>query len=130
MVEPFNAALNYMNIALTVEESECATVLGREIASVVDTSYCAFYEKKVSELKMKEQLKELNKDNRYASSSNGGVPYSYGLGQCTYVAYRCSLCSCVETLPPSCIRGLECACVLSTDQCAADGKAVAFFCAI
>jgi hypothetical protein len=85
MVEPFNSALNYMNTALTVEESECAAVLGGEIASVIDTSYCAFYEKKVNELKMKERLKELNKDDRYAPS-NGAVSYSYGLGECTYIA--------------------------------------------
>lgn len=89
MVEPFNAALNYMNTALTVEESECAAVLGGEIASVPDTSYCAFYEKKVNELKMKERLKELNKDDRYASSSNGGVSHSYGLGECTYISQLC-----------------------------------------
>jgi hypothetical protein len=89
MVEPFNAALNHMNTALTVEESECAAVLGGEIAKVPDTSYCAFYEKKVNELKMKERLKELNKDARYTPSSNGGASYSYGLGECTYIALLC-----------------------------------------
>jgi hypothetical protein len=85
IVEPFNAALNYMNTALTVEESECAAVLGGEIASVLDTSYCAFYESKVNKLKMKERLKELNKDDRYASS-NGGVSYSYSVGEGTNIA--------------------------------------------
>ena len=79
IMEYFNTALNLMNIVLMSEdEVECRELLQKESLSLPDTSYHMFLEKKLNEIKMKERLDELNKNERYSKNTTAGAPYTLG----------------------------------------------------
>lgn len=69
MDEPFNAALNLMNVALMSEEDECAAALKAVGVGIKELSYSDYVEAKLSEVKKRQRLDVLNKDDRYARES-------------------------------------------------------------
>ena len=81
IMEPFNKALNLMNIALTSDEIESNKLLKNENTYFLETSYSIFLEKKMNDNKMRERLDELNKDERYTSNGSLNVSNAYGLGK-------------------------------------------------
>ena len=69
MIEPFNAALNLMTIALTSEEEECAAALHAVGVGIKEMSYSDYVEAKLMEVKKRQRLDVLNKDDRYSCES-------------------------------------------------------------
>ena len=88
MMAPFNTALTLMNIAITAEEEDLEGELNKEAINITQTSYFACIEKKLSEMKARERLDQLNQDNRYVFSRTGdGTAAYHGQGMYCLLLY-------------------------------------------
>ena len=93
MIEPFNTALTLMNIAITAEEDELEEELKKEAVNIKETSYFVCIEKKLSELKARERLEQLNQDNRYVFNQTGDGSAFHGQGMnCSSTLHNTTLC--------------------------------------
>ena len=88
MMAPFNTALTLMNIAITAEEEDLEVELNKGAINITETSYFVCIEKKLSEMKARERLDQLNQDNRYVFNRTGDGSAFHGQGMCCLLLYH------------------------------------------